>query len=136
MSRTSKNARAIFYPIFVCSSFLVASDLPLRAQQVNYTPYAFTTIAGAASIGNQDGTGTAARFNRPENAVVDASGNIYVADTVNNTIREVSPSSTNWNVTTIAGAADVSGSARWHRLCGPIQHARRHRDRQCGRALR
>jgi DNA-binding beta-propeller fold protein YncE len=39
-----------------------------------------TTLAGlAGSYGSADGTGSAARFNRPGGVAVDSAGNIYVA---------------------------------------------------------
>ena len=65
--------------------FLLAGSL--GAQSV-YTPYTFTTLAGAASIGSADGTGSAARFNNPEGVATDSSGNVFVADTFNHTIRK------------------------------------------------
>jgi sugar lactone lactonase YvrE len=62
-----------------------------------------TTLAGSAgSSGSADGTGSSARFNSPYGVAVDSSGNIYVADSGNDTIREISPSMA---VSTIAGAA-------------------------------
>jgi sugar lactone lactonase YvrE len=57
--------------------------------------------------GNIDGTGSAARFFSPESVAIDAAGNVYVADTYNSTIREISPDGV---VTTIAGAPDKGGS--------------------------
>ena len=48
-----------------------------------------TTLAGlAGDSGSADGTGSAARFNYPIGVAVDSAGNVYVADTGNNTIRK------------------------------------------------
>ncbi len=70
-----------------------------------------TTLAGlAGSQGSADGTGSAARFNYPEGLAVDSTGNLYVSDRLNCTIRRVTPTG---EVTTLAGAAGVGGSADW-----------------------
>jgi NHL repeat len=67
-----------------------------------------TTVAGAAGqFGSADGTGTAARFAQPLSVAVDAAGNLYVADTVNDTIRKITPAGV---VTTLAGSASQFGS--------------------------
>ena len=42
---------------------------------------------------------------------MDSAGKVYVADTFNDTIRQVTPVGTNWVVTTLAGRPDISGSA-------------------------
>jgi sugar lactone lactonase YvrE len=78
--------------------------------QVNYaTPYTFTTFAGTPfAVSGADGTGPTARFNAPYGTAVDSSGNVYVADLGNDTIRKITPSGV---VTTLAGMAGVAGSA-------------------------
>ncbi len=66
-----------------------------------------STLAGVAgNTGSADGTGTAARFNGPSGLAVDSSGNLYVSDTLNHTIRKVTSAGV---VTTIAGVAGASG---------------------------
>ena len=68
-----------------------------------------TTIAGKfPATGAINGSGTEARFNSPQNAVVDAGGTVYVADTANNLIRKIAPDGT---TSTLAGLAGISGSS-------------------------
>jgi sugar lactone lactonase YvrE len=69
-----------------------------------------TTLAGSTGVisDGADGTGTNARFNAPRGIATDIDGNVYVADTGNHTVRKISPDGV---VTTVAGAAGVSGSA-------------------------
>ncbi len=76
------------------------------------TNWVVTTLAGlAGSPGTNDGTNSAAQFSYPAGVAVDTNGNVYVADTANQTIRQVTPVGTNWVVTTLAGLAGVAGSA-------------------------
>ena len=76
-----------------------------------------TTLGGTAGAsGSTDGSGPAARFNRPSAMAVDGAGDVYVADTSNHTIRKVSRDGV---VTTFAGVAGSSGT-----IDGPISSAR------------
>jgi len=59
-----------------------------------------STLAGSGVAGAADSTGTAASFNGPAGLAVDASGNVYVADSNNNLIRKITQAGV---VTTIAG---------------------------------
>src|SRR6266581_2664812 len=105
-SLTTKLRSALgFESLAFVYAFLLGGSL--GAQSV-YTPYTFTTLAGQASIGSADGTGSAARFYCPSGVATDSSGNVYVADQANNTIRKTTPAGV---VTTLAGQAKFAGSA-------------------------
>ena len=70
---------------------------------------ALSILAGDPTAeGTMDATGTAARFKSPRGLAIDGSGNLYVADTGNFTIRKITREGV---VTTVAGAAGSSGSA-------------------------
>ncbi len=75
------------------------------------TDWVVTTLAGLAGVGGSaDGTNGNARFNYPFGITIDSATNLYVADTYNDTIRQITPVGTNWVVSTLAGAVGVSGS--------------------------
>jgi sugar lactone lactonase YvrE len=65
-----------------------------------------STLAGSGSRSFKDGPASSARFNRPNDVVVDKAGNLYIADSGNHRIRKVD---TQGNVTTLAG----NGTASW-----------------------
>lgn len=72
-----------------------------------------TTFAGGPIGGWTDGAASVARFNRPTDVGIDRNGNAYVADSMNNAIRKISPEGL---VSTLAGGgaagfADGTGSA-------------------------
>jgi sugar lactone lactonase YvrE len=66
-----------------------------------------TTFAGRALVsGSTDGDRQSARFNDPAAVAVDATGNLYVADSANHVIRKIARDGV---VTTIAGRAGSAG---------------------------
>ena len=72
------------------------------------TNWVVSTIAGLAGAkGSDDGTNSEARFYDPQAVTLDSSGNLYVTDRINCTIRRVSPDGTNWVVSTLAGTPPV-----------------------------
>jgi sugar lactone lactonase YvrE len=76
------------------------------------TNWSVAIIAGTNGVqGTSNGTNSAARFDNPGGVAVDNAGNLYVADSANNCIRKVTPSGTNWVVTTIAGVANSFGGS-------------------------
>jgi sugar lactone lactonase YvrE len=81
-----------------------------------------TTLAGAPRAnGIVDGTGPAARFSSPRGVAATPGGTVYVADTFNNTIRQITPAGV---VTTLAGSAiappgALNGTGSTARFNGP-----------------
>ncbi|MBW7895667.1 MAG: FG-GAP repeat protein [Opitutaceae bacterium] len=68
-----------------------------------------TTIAGSpGESGSADGLEDEARFNEPMGLAADKDGNLYVADSINATIRRISPAGM---VSTLAGQTGVPGGA-------------------------
>ncbi|WP_020654435.1 NHL domain-containing protein [Massilia niastensis] len=79
-------------------------------------------LAGdATQEGSTNATGAAARFKAPRGITIDASGNLYVADTGNFTIRKITPEGV---VTTLAGTAGrgefAEGSGSRARFLNPV----------------
>lgn len=76
-----------------------------------------TTLAGqAGESGDDDGKGAQAAFNTPQGLTVDGGGKVIVADSHNDTLRQITPQGV---VTTLAGRAGDSGATD-----GPIKKAR------------
>jgi len=82
-----------------------------------------TTLAGSGAPGSADGTGSAASFYGSLGIAVDSSGNVFVADSLNFTIRKITPAGV---VSTFAGSTgssslvDGNGTAAHFRSPGPM----------------
>lgn len=96
--------------IFICKELASLSD----NDQVSFLAgkkgtisdnYTVTTLAGQNIVGNTDGLGHTALLSSPAGIAVDNTGNVYVADATNNTIRKITSGGL---VTTFAGK-DVPG---------------------------
>ena len=85
------------------------------ADQANHTIDMITpagvvsTLAGQPGIaGSADGTGASAQFNNPKGVATDSTGNVYVADFGNSTIRKITPA----GVVSTVGRDGRSGGIR------------------------
>src|SRR5258708_331428 len=61
----------------------------------------------AGVIGSANGTGSGASFHNRQGAAVDSTGNIFVADNVNRTIRKITPAGV---VSLFAGSTGLQGT--------------------------
>ena len=78
-----------------------------------------TTLAGSSVRGSADGVGTSAQFDHPGGIAVNVGGNLFVADSNNNTIRTVTPAGV---VSTIGGGAGQIGSVDGPELTARFNH--------------
>ena len=88
-------------------------------RSINLATNEVTTLAGLGqSAGSMDGTNSAAKFSGPMGIASDNTGNTYVADYNNHTIRKVYSSGTVSTIGGIAGTADfkdgLSGLAKFN----------------------
>jgi sugar lactone lactonase YvrE len=93
--------------IFVTANFnsTVTQFTPLGAGWTNFV------IAGSTGLtGTNDDTNAAIRFNNPLGIGLDPAGNLYVADSLSETVRKLTRAGTNWISSTIAGLAGISGT--------------------------
>lgn len=93
-------------PVTPITTVAPATSVPV----VPPRPMALTvsTFAGQMEVGGYaDGEGSDAEFRLPNSIAADASGNVYVADTANNTIRKIDAEGV---VSTLAGVPGSHGS--------------------------
>src|SRR5262249_38768813 len=84
-------------------------NFTIRKLTPSGTNWAVSTLAGQPGVsGTNDDTGSAARFHYPADLIVDSGGNVFVADSYNETVRKITPAGV---VTTIAGYSDHLGAA-------------------------
>ncbi len=105
------NDPALVYPVAIArdhSGNLFVADTSANVIRMVTPGGAVTVFAGTAgNAGSADGTGSAARFNQPGGLALDATGNLFVADTGNATIRKITPTGV---VTTLAGDTTARGN--------------------------
>jgi hypothetical protein len=102
-----KRTRSLRLSPFVVMA-VVAALVFVGAGVAYAAAYTTLTMAGTAGVtGSANGTGPAASFNNASAVAVDGAGTVYVADTLNNTIRKITPLGA---VTTFAGTAGSAGS--------------------------
>jgi sugar lactone lactonase YvrE len=88
-------AAELYYPSGVAfdsnGDLFIADTWNNRVREVNLSTGAITTVAGNGTGGfsGNGGQATAAELNSPEGVAVDSNGNLFIADTDNNRVREV-----------------------------------------------
>ncbi len=111
MRRLNFKAALLLWSFFrLGSSLLLLSFGAILPAQLlaSSSPGVVTTLAGTTGVaGSTNGSGTNTSFSYPFGVAVDSSDNVYVADTNNNLIREITSGGT---VMTLAGSSGNSGS--------------------------
>jgi sugar lactone lactonase YvrE len=82
---------------------------PSLSQVLVPGPYTVSTLAGTGTAGSEgdNGPATQAQLNQPFGLALDSSGNLYIADQINNRVRKLTPDG---NLSTIAGNGKASYS--------------------------
>lgn len=89
----------------------VADTANQRVRRIDGQSNIITTVAGSGAAGSSGNSGpaTAAKLNTPKGVAIDATGNLFIADTGNGQIREVSASSGFISTVAGGGASSFSG---------------------------
>ena len=92
----------------------IADSANHRIRKLDTATNALVTVAGTGTAGwaGDGGQATAARLNTPSGVTVDASGNLYIADTANHIIRMVTAAT--GVIETVAGTGDGSYNSEGH----------------------
>ena len=105
-----------------------------RIRKVNVATGNITTVVGSGPINipvgsyeGDDGPATSARLNNPQSVVVDAKGNLYIADTFSNRIRAVFACDPQVGSPTLTGPGDTatvstSPTLRWDPVAGGFRY--------------
>jgi sugar lactone lactonase YvrE len=94
--------------LLAASALLAALGALSSTSRSTNTGFVATLAGTAAGVGSADATGASARFHNPIGIAVDATGNVYVADQSNHTIRKTTAAGA---TTTLAGLALSPGTA-------------------------
>jgi DNA-binding beta-propeller fold protein YncE len=86
---------------------IAAKGSPSDSKVMNELPCTFRVFAGGTE-GTADGSGVTAQFKNPSGLAIDATGNVYVADRTNQTLRRIRPTG---ETETMAGVAGEHGTA-------------------------
>ena len=84
----------------------VADSQNHAIRKIGTNGWVSTFVGDGGTAGSGDGSGTQAKFDTPAGIAIDLAGNLFVSDTGNHTIREITAAGV---VTTIAGMAGQSG---------------------------
>jgi hypothetical protein len=86
---------------------LISDATNQRVRMVNIATGIITTVAGNGTAGfsGDGGAATSAELNNPIELVTDASGHVYVADALNNRIRQITLSTMNFPATNVGSSS-------------------------------
>jgi len=105
---TSASLGACSVTVDASGNLFIADEFNNRIRKVSAASGIITTVAGSGAVGYQSGSfsgdggpATSATLNEPCGVAVDASGNLFIADGLNNRVRKVSAA--DGIITTVAG---------------------------------